>query len=183
MAASRSVLTVLAVLALLAGASWPTSAQEAKPEAGKPEAPKEAPAPEGEAERDRAMRELQRLTPEQRQKVWRAVMAVMNLPEDQQTKLIHTEDERRAKVKEEIERAMKEIGTVPEERKRKFFWTYFQGRRRIEETLRKEGDERRAVLTKEFHEKLRQDFGPGSNPDSLQTQQFAPGTEPKNEPK
>jgi hypothetical protein len=117
--------------------------------------------PEAEADRDRAQRELLRLTPEQRQKVWRAVLAVMNLPEDKRDSLINTEEERRNKVREQIEQAIKDIGVpIPDDRKRRFFRTYFEGRRSIEEQLRKEGDERRAALTRELHERLKKDFGP-----------------------
>lgn len=108
----------------------------------------------------RAMAELQKLTPEDRAKIWKALMAVMNLPEDQRSRLINTEEERRAKVREEIDKTIKEIGvTIPDDRRRKFFRSFFEGRRKIEETLRTEGDQRRAVLVQELHEKLKKEFG------------------------
>lgn len=111
----------------------------------------------------RALAELQKLTPEDRAKIWKALMAVMNLPEDQRAKLINTEEERRAKFREEIDKTLKEIGvTIPDDKKRKFFRSFFEGRRRIEETLRKEGDERRAALLQELNAKLKQDFGAGA---------------------
>ena len=130
--------------------------------------------PEAEAEKGRAMRELERLTPEQREKVWKAVMAVMNLPEAEQNKLLTTEEERRAKVKAQFEQTIKDLSLViPDERRRSFFRIYYGGRRSIEEQLRKESDEKRTALTNEFHEKLKKDFGPEA---VVNGQPVVPGT-------
>jgi hypothetical protein len=136
--------------------------------------------PAAEADRERAMRELQRLTPEQREKVWKAVMAVMNLPEDQQTKLIYSEDERRKKAREEIDQKLKELG-IPDEKDKKwpFIRAYFHGRRKIEEKLRAESDERRTVLMSELHEKLKNDFGPNAAQQATQQVVPAPESQPK----
>ncbi len=106
------------------------------------------------------MRDLEKLTPEQRNEVWRSVWAVLNLPTEERQKLIGNEDERRQKVKEEIDRMLKNTGIqVPDDQKRKFFHRYFSGRRTIEEQVKKEGEERRQALMTEFEGKLKQEFG------------------------
>jgi hypothetical protein len=110
--------------------------------------------------KERAMRDLEKLTPEQRNEVWRSVWAVLNLPPEKRQELIGMEDDRRKKVKEEIDRMLQNTGIqVPDDQRRKFFHRYFSGRRAIEEQLKKEGEERRLVLTAELETKLKQEFG------------------------
>jgi hypothetical protein len=110
--------------------------------------------------KERAMRDLEKLTPEQRNEVWRSVWAVLNLPAEERQKLIGNEDERRQKVKEEIDRMLKNTGIqVPDDQRRKFFHRYFSGRRSIEEQVKKEGEERRQALMTELEGKLKQEFG------------------------
>jgi hypothetical protein len=110
--------------------------------------------------KERALRDLEKLTPEQRNEVWRATWAVLNLPTEERQKLIGQEDERRQKVKEEIDRMLKNTGIqVPDDQRRKFFHRYFSARRTIEEQVKKEGEERRQVLMTELEGKLKQEFG------------------------
>jgi hypothetical protein len=110
--------------------------------------------------KERAMRDLEKLTPEQRHEVWRAVWAVLNMPQEKKQELIGAEDDRRKKVREEIERTLQAIGIkIPDDQRRRFFHRYFTGRRGIEEQLKKESEERRQVLMKELDEKLKQEFG------------------------
>jgi hypothetical protein len=110
--------------------------------------------------KERAMRDLEKLTPEQRNEVWRAVWAVLNLPTEERQKLIGQEDERRQKVKEEIDRMLKNTGIqIPDDQRRKFFHRYFSSRRTIEEQVKKEGEERRQTLMAELEGKLKQEFG------------------------
>jgi hypothetical protein len=109
---------------------------------------------------ERAMRDLEKLTPEQRNEVWRSVWAVLNLPPEKRQELIGSHEEKRKKVREEIDRTLQSTGIkLADDQKRKFFYRYFSGRREIEERLQKEGEERRQVLMKEFDEKLKQEFG------------------------
>jgi hypothetical protein len=106
------------------------------------------------------MRDLEKLTPEQRNEVWRAVWAVLNLPPEKKQELIGMEDDRRKKVREEIDAMLKNTGIqVPDDQRRKFFHRYFTGRKAIEEQLKKESEERRVVLTAELESKLKQEFG------------------------
>jgi hypothetical protein len=118
--------------------------------------------PESEAMRERAMRELQKLSPEQRSDVWKAVWAVLNLPPEKRKMLLGFEDERRRKAREEIEHEL-ELGGIQldEERKKAFFMRYFEERRAIEERLRKESEEKRRQLLGEMREKLRAEFASG----------------------
>jgi hypothetical protein len=110
--------------------------------------------------KERAMRELEKLTPEQRIEVWRSVWAVLNLSPEKRQELISMEDERRQKVREEIEKMLKNTGIqVADDQRRKFFHRYFSGRKAIEEQLKKEGEERRQALTTELEGKLKQEFG------------------------
>jgi len=103
------------------------------------------------------MKDLEKLTPEQRNEVWRAVWAVLNLPQEEKQKIIGMDEERRKKMREEIDRTVQAIG-VKDEQRRKFFHRYFTGRRELEEQLKKESEERRHVLLKELDDKLRQEF-------------------------
>ena len=115
--------------------------------------------PEADAMRDRAMRELQKLSPEKRADLWKAVWAVINLPPEKRQMLLGMEDERRKFAREEIDRAMSENGLqLDEERKKLFFRRYFEERRAIEEKLRKESDEKRRQLLGEMRAKLKQEF-------------------------
>jgi hypothetical protein len=107
--------------------------------------------------REKAMKDLEKLTPEQRNEVWRAVWAVLNLPQEEKQKIIGMDEERRKKMREEIDRTVQAIG-VKDEQRRKFFHRYFTGRRELEEQLKKESEERRHVLLKELDDKLRQEF-------------------------
>jgi hypothetical protein len=110
--------------------------------------------------KERAMRDLEKLTPEQRNEVWRSVWAVLNLSPEKRQELLGMEDDRRQKVKEEIDKMLQNTGIkVPDDQRRKFFHRYFSGRRAIEEQLKKEGEERRQALMTELEGKLKQEFG------------------------
>jgi hypothetical protein len=109
---------------------------------------------------ERALRDLEKLTPEQRAEVWRAVWAVLNLPQEKKQEIIGMDEERRKKMREEIDRTIQAIGVkIPDDQRRKFFHRYFMGRRELEEQVKKEGEERRQVLMKDLDEKLKQEFG------------------------
>jgi Spy/CpxP family protein refolding chaperone len=102
---------------------------------------------------------LQKLTPEQREQIWRAVLAVLNLPEEKRLDLIGKEEERRKKIREQIDQAIKDIGVpIRDDQRRAFFRKFFEGRRAIEEQLRKENDERRKVLLAELYDRLQKEF-------------------------
>ena len=116
--------------------------------------------PEADAMRERAMRELQKLSPEQRADLWKAVWAVINLPPEKRQMLLGMEEERRKFAREEIERAMNDSGfQFDEEKKKLFARRYFEERRTIEEKLRKESDEKRRQLLGEMRARLKQEFG------------------------
>ncbi|MEO6784774.1 MAG: hypothetical protein ABI318_01470 [Chthoniobacteraceae bacterium] len=168
MARGRSFLTLLSGI----GASWLVAVCNAqpppppdRPEGERPR-PSETPkrffhhnGPEADAMRERAMHELQKLSPEQRADIWKAVWAVLNLPPDKRQMLLGMDDERRKFAREEIERAMSDSGLQLDEEKRKhFFHRYFEERRTIEEKLRKESDEKRRQLLGEMRAKLKQEF-------------------------
>ena len=109
--------------------------------------------------RERAMHELQKLSPEQRADLWKAVWAVINLPPEKRQMLLGVDEERRRQAREEIERALSENGIqLEEERKKQFFRRYFEERRAIEEKLRKESDEKRHQLLGEMRARLKQEF-------------------------
>jgi hypothetical protein len=109
---------------------------------------------------ERALRDLEKLTPEQRAEVWRAVWAVLNLPQEKKQEIIGMDEERRKKMREEIDKTIQAIGVkIPDDQRRKFFHRYFMGRRELEEQVKKEGEDRRQVLMKELDEKLKQEFG------------------------
>ena len=184
MAANRPFIALLISGAL----SVPLFAQEPQPpEAQRPAPPKEDPhpnfprhpffghdregkggpgnsggpqlAPEASAMRERVMREMQKLTPEQRGELWRCVWAVLNLPPEKRQMLLGQEDDRRNKIHEEIERALKDNGVeIKDENKRRFFHRYFEERRAIEEKLRKDQTEQRRTLMREMAEKLKKEF-------------------------
>ena len=114
------------------------------------------PGPDGAVMRDRAMREIQKLTPEQRSEVWRCVWAVLNLPAEKRQQLLGQDDDRRKKMREQIEQALKDNSIeINDENKRRFFHRYFEA---IEEELRKEESERRQTLMRELGEKLKKEF-------------------------
>ena len=109
--------------------------------------------------RERAMHELQKLSPEQRADLWKAVLTVINLPPDKRKMLLGMDDERRKFAREEIERAMGESGLLLDEEKRQMFVRrYFEERKAIEETLRKEADEKRRQLLGEMRGRLKKEF-------------------------
>jgi hypothetical protein len=109
--------------------------------------------------RERAMRDLQKLSPEQRADIWKTVWAVLNLPPDKRQALLGVDDERRKFAREEIERAMRDSGLQFDEEKRKqFVRRYFEERRTIEEKLRRESDEKRRQLLGEMRARLKQEF-------------------------
>ena len=119
-----------------------------------------SPGSESDAMRERAMHELQKLSPEKRADLWKAVWAVINLPPEKRQSLLGMEDERRKFAREEIERAIAESGfQFDEEKKQLFVRRYFEERRTIEEKLRKESDERRRQLIGEMRAKLKLEFG------------------------
>jgi len=110
--------------------------------------------------RERAMKELQKLTPEKRAELWRAVWTVMNLPADKRQLLLSMDEEHRKMAREEIERAISASGLqLDEERKKAFVRRYFEERRAIEESLRKEAEEKRRQLLSAMRERLKQEFG------------------------
>ena len=109
--------------------------------------------------RERAMRELQKLSSEQRSDLWRAVLAVLNLPPEKRQMLLGVEDERRKKAREEMQRSIEENGLqLDEERKKMFFHRYFEERRSIEQRIRKESDEKRHQMVREMTERLKAEF-------------------------
>lgn len=115
--------------------------------------------PEGDEMRERAMRELQKLSPEKRAELWRAVLAVLNLPPEKRQMVLGFEEERRKRAQEEMTRAIEENGlSLDEGKKQAFFRRYFEERRAIEERLRKESDERRRQLVREMRDKLKAEF-------------------------
>ncbi len=109
--------------------------------------------------RERAMHELQKLTPEQRANLWKTVWAVINLPAEKRQALLGIEDERRRFARDEIERAISDFGLqLDEARKQRFVQRYFEERRTIEETLRRESDEKRRQLVNAMRQRLKQEF-------------------------
>jgi len=167
MAARRSFLALLIGTALCVGSV--STAQTPAPVGAPPATPPprtEEPkhfyhrgGPEGDAMRDRAMHELQKLSPEQRANLWKAVWAVINLPPEKRQALLGLEEERRKFAREEIDRAMSDSGLQLDEEKRKMFVKrYFEERRAIEEKLRKESDEKRRELLGEMRLRLKKEF-------------------------
>ena len=125
-----------------------------------PRPPFDKSGPDGDAMRERATKELEKLTPEQRGEIWRSVWAVLKLPADKRQALISADDDRRKKAREEIEQMLKENGIqIEEARRHQFIHRYFDERRGVEEKLRKEEEARRAVLVKEMNERLVKEFG------------------------
>ena len=117
------------------------------------------PIPESDAMRERAMRELQKLSPEQRADLWKAVWAVINLPPEKRQMVLGMDEDRRKLAREEIERAMSDSGIQLDEEKRKMFVKrYYEERRAIEEKLRKESDEKRRQLLGEMRSRLKKEF-------------------------
>ena len=115
---------------------------------------------DNDAMRERAMRELQKLSPEKRADLWRAVWTVLNLPPEKRQMLLGMDDDRRKMAREEIERAISDNGLqLDEERKQAFIRRYFEERRTIEESLRKESEEKRRQLVGAMRARLKQEFG------------------------
>ncbi len=115
--------------------------------------------PEADALRERAMRELQKLSPEQRADIWKAVWAVLNLPPEKRQMLFGMDEDRRRLAREEIERTMSDAGLhLDEEKRRRFVGRYFEERRAIEEKLRKETEEKRRQFLGEMRARLKQEF-------------------------
>ena len=109
--------------------------------------------------RERAMHELQKLSPEKRADLWKAVWTVINLPPEKRQILLGMDEERRKFAREEIDRAMSDSGLRLDEEKRQLFVRrYFEERRTIEEKLRKETDEKRRQLLGEMRARLKQEF-------------------------
>jgi hypothetical protein len=163
MAGRRRFLTLLTGI----GTGWLAAAAVAQPpppeQGPKPEPPRRFfhhPSPDGDAMRDRAMRDLQKLSPEKRADLWRAVWTVLNLPPEKRQTLLGMDDERRKVAREEIDRAIGENGLqLDEERRKAFVRRYFDERHAIEEKLRKEADEKRRQLLGEMRERLKKEFG------------------------
>ena len=108
---------------------------------------------------ERAMRELQKLSPEKREDLWKAVWAVINLPPEKRQMILGMDDDRRKFAREEIDRAMSDSGLRLDDEKRMLFVRrYFEERRTIEEKLRKESDEKRRQLLGEMRARLKQEF-------------------------
>ncbi len=115
--------------------------------------------PEADALRDRAMRDLQKLSPEQRADIWKAVWAMLNLPPEKRQMLLGMDEDRRKVAREEIERAMSDAGLqLDDEKKKRFVGRYFEERRTIEEKLRKESEEKRRHFLGEMRARLKQEF-------------------------
>lgn len=116
--------------------------------------------------RERAMRELQKLSPEQRADLWKAVWTVLNLPSEKRQMLLGMDEERRKLAREEIDHAMSDDGLRLDEEKRKLFVRrYFEERRTIEEKIRKESEEKRRQLLGEMRARLKQEFeSPAAKP-------------------
>ena len=109
--------------------------------------------------RERAMHELQKLSPEKRADLWKAVWTVINLPPEKRQMLLGMDEERRKFAREEIDRAMSDSGLRLDEEKRQLFVRrYFEERRTIEEKLRRESDEKRRQLLGEMRARLKQEF-------------------------
>lgn len=126
------------------------------------------------------MSELQKLSPEQRSDLWRAVWAVLNLPPEKRQSLLGIDDERRKKAREEMQRTIDETGLqLDEERKKAFFRRYFEERRSIEERLRKESDEKRRQMVREMRERLKSEFNAQSSPPPPRTPATDAGGEAK----
>ena len=162
MAGRRFLLTLLTGIATAAVAMAQTRAPSDPPP--KPDQPPKRfhhpGTPEGDAMRERAMHELQKLSPEKRADLWRAVWTVLNLPPEKRQMLLGMEDDRRKMAREEIERAISDNGLqLDEERKKAFITRYFEERRAIEETLRKESEEKRRQLIGGMRARLKQEFG------------------------
>jgi hypothetical protein len=117
--------------------------------------------PEADAERQRAMGELAKLTPEQRGKLWRTVLAVIALPAEKKTELLANEEERKKQTHEELEQKLKEYAITDDKKKWWFMREYFGGRRQIEDKLRKEADQNRAERMAALDEELKKEFSPG----------------------
>ena len=170
MAGRRSFLTLLtgigtACLAAVAMAQPPSPSEQTP----KPEPPKRffhrpgsgpGSSAENDAMRERAMHELQKLSPEKRADLWRSVWTVLNLPPEKRQMLLGMDEERRKVAREEIERAISDNGLqLDEERKKAFIRRYFEERHAIEEKLRKESEEKRRQLLGEMKVRLKQEFG------------------------
>ncbi len=109
--------------------------------------------------RERVLKELEKLTPEQRMEVWRTAWSVLKMPAEKKKEIIGMDDQRRRRVREEIEKAIKDNGIeMDDARKREFFGRYFQGRREIEVQILKENESRRQTLMRELAEKLKAEF-------------------------
>ena len=109
--------------------------------------------------RARVLKELEKLTPEQRMEVWRTAWSVLKMPAEKKKEIIGMDDQRRRRVREEIEKAIKDNGIeMDDARKREFFGRYFQGRREIEVQILKENESRRQTLMRELAEKLKAEF-------------------------
>lgn len=168
MAASRPVLALLigigagcfaAVAVAQPPPERPPGDRPPRPEQPKRFFPHPGSGPESDAMRERAMRELQKLSPEQRADLWKAVFAVINLPPDKRQTLLGMDDERRKFAREEIERAISDTGLqLDEEKRMAFVKRYFEERRAIEEKLRKESDEKRRQLLGEMRARLKKEF-------------------------
>ncbi len=177
MARRRSLLTLLsgigAACLVAASIAQPPTPPE-RPPGGRPapstpsEGPKRFqhhPGPDGDAMRERAMHELQKLSPEQRADLWKAVWTVINLPPEKRQTLLGMDEERRRFAREEIDRAMSDAGLQLDDEKRKLFVRrYFEERRTIEEKLRKESDEKRRQLIGEMRARLKQEFETAAKP-------------------
>lgn len=139
----------------------PDGRPDGKPD-GRPGGPPAAPMTpqELEAMRDRAKKDLDKLTTDQRAEVWKTVFAVLNLPPEQRKTILGMEDDRRQKAREEVDRMVQSLGIkIPKEQNRRFFHRYFSERRNVEETLKKEQDARREALMRDLGEKLKTEFG------------------------
>ena len=170
MARRRSFLTLLSAVGLagVTALAQPPSSPERQPgpKPPLPATPSEGPrrffhhgTPEADAMRERAMRELQKLSPEKREDLWKAVWAVLNLPAEKRQMLFGMDEERRKLAREEIDRAMSDSGLqLDEERRKHFFHRYFEERRTIEERLRKDSDEKRRQFLGEMRARLKQEF-------------------------
>jgi hypothetical protein len=142
--------------------------------------PNAAPAPstpELDALRDGVMKELNALTVEQRNDVWRTVWTALRLPQEQRKTILGLEDDRRKQAREEVDQFLKDNDIhLANDQRRRFFHRFFPERRTIEETLKKENEARRVDFTEKLNAKLKQEFTPPpegtpASPDSPKTDQ------------
>jgi len=108
-------------------------------------------------------RALEALTPEQRQRFVENLKRWNNLSPEEKKALADREGVRRKKIAEEIDLAINDAGLNLEgDRRALFARRYVEERRKVEEQLRKEMEEKRQPMVKEFVARLKEEFSSGS---------------------